>query len=773
MKTDPVCGMKVDESTPHQVTRDGETTYFCSAHCQHKFEDGLDKSPSADAHQHHHHAKPKTEVPPAPNGDVIYTCPMHPEVEQDHPGDCPKCGMALEPKTISADTPEDESEYLDMKRRFVIGGILTLPVFLLAMAHLFPGLQHHPVISGDVSRWIQFILATPVVIWAGWPFFVRGWKSVVHRSLNMFTLIAMGVGSAYVFTVFAMLFPHVFPPSFTRHGKVDIYAESAAVIVVLVLLGQVLELRARRKTGHAIRALLGLSPRTAVVIRNGTEESIPLEHVVVGDLIRIKPGEKIPVDGVVIEGSSFVDESMITGESMPVGKKTDDQAIGGTVNGSGSLIMKATRIGHDTVLAHIVDMVAHAQRSRAPVQGLADKVSRIFVPAVIATAAATFIVWALFGPEPRFAYAIANAVAVLIIACPCALGLATPMSIMVGVGRGAQAGVLIREASAIESMERVNTLVVDKTGTLTEGRPSVAQIVVAPGIQEADLLIITASLELGSEHPLADAVVRLARERNLSLTPADDFASESGKGVTGTIGRQRVIAGKKTFLQEQGVKGWETLEHDAEKLANAGSSIIYVAADGHAIGIVAVTDPIKESTKHALERLNDLGIRVIMLTGDNQRTAQSIAKRLNIGEVFAGVEPKDKYDHVRRLRAEGNIVAMAGDGVNDAPALAAAQVGIAMGTGTDVAMESAGITLLKGDLNGIARAITLSRHMMRNIRQNLLFAFGYNVIGVPVAAGLLYPAFGLLLNPMIAGAAMSISSVSVILNALRLSRKKL
>jgi len=772
MKIDPVCGMNVEESTPHQVTRDGETTYFCSAHCQQTFESGMDHS-GHDHHRHGNHAAPVATTTVTPNGPLVYTCPMHPEVEQDHPGDCPKCGMALEPKTISADTPDDASEYRDMKRRFLVGAALTLPVFLLAMAHLVPGLHHHPVISGDLSRWIQFLLATPVVGWAGWPFFVRGWKSLKNRSLNMFTLIALGVGSAYVFTAVAMLFPQVFPPSFTRHGKVDIYAESAAVIVVLVLLGQVLELRARRNTGQAIRALLGLSPRNALVIRHGAEISVPLEQVVVDDLIRIKPGEKVPVDGVVSEGSSHVNESMITGESMPIGKNPGDPVIGGTVNGNGSLIMKAMRIGRDTVLAQIVEMVSHAQRSRAPVQALADKVSRIFVPAVIVTAVLTFMMWALFGPEPRFAYAIANAVAVLIIACPCALGLATPMSIMVGVGRGAQAGVLIREASTIEAMEKVDTLVVDKTGTLTEGRPQVVRITPVPGIAEAELLTITASLEVGSEHPLADAIVRSARERNLALRPVTRFSSVPGNGVSGYLENRRVIAGKGRFLQEQGVRGLEALAAAEEQLADAGCSIIHIAADDRAIGLVAVADPVKPSTKPALARLHALGIRVIMLTGDHPKTAHAIAGRLNIREVFAGVEPKDKFDHVRRLRNEGYIVAMAGDGINDAPALAAAHVGIAMGTGTDVAMESAGITLVKGDLNGIARGISLSRRMMRNIRQNLLFAFGYNIIGIPVAAGLLYPAFGLLLSPMIAGAAMSFSSVSVIVNALRLARLKL
>ncbi len=773
MKTDPICGMSVDESTPHTVTLNGETSYFCSAHCRQKFLDQSHQEHAPHLHDHNHDHHTKADPQPTAGGHQVYTCPMHPEIEQDHPGDCPKCGMALEPKTVSLDTPEDDTEYRNMRNRFVVGGVLTIPVFVLAMAHLIPGLGHHPVLGGEVSRWTQFILSTPVVLWAGWPLFVRGWKSLVRRSLNMFTLISVGVGSAYLFTAAAMLAPGLFPPSFSRHGQVGIYAESAAVIVVLVLLGQVLELRARKRTGHAIRALLGLAPRTANVIRDGVESEVPLEQVLVDDLIRIRPGGKIPVDGRVTDGASHVDESMVTGESMPVAKKAGDPVIGGTVNGNGSLTMQALRVGRDTMLAHIVDMVGKAQRSRAPVQGLADKVSGVFVPVVMAIAVLTFVIWAWIGPEPRYAYAIANAVAVLIIACPCALGLATPMSVMVGVGRGAQIGVLIRDAATMELMERIDTLVVDKTGTLTEGKPRVVKLVPAPGVSELELLSASASLESASEHPLADAVVSAAKEKGIHIVPATDFESVPGKGVTGTVGGSPVIVGKLAFLRDQGVQGLDTLDQEAVRLAEEGHTLVLTAVNQQLAGMLAIMDPVKSSAAAAMAELRSMNLRVIMLTGDNRRTAEAIATQLGIEEVHAEVEPKDKHDTVQQLRAEGRLVAMAGDGINDAPALAAAHVGIAMGTGTDVAMESAGITLVKGDLRSILRTVHLSRAMMRNIRQNLVFAFLYNLIGVPVAAGVLFPAFGLLLSPMLAGTAMTFSSVSVIVNALRLRKSKL
>jgi Cu+-exporting ATPase len=699
---------------------------------------------------------------------AIYTCPMHPEIEQDHPGNCPKCGMALEPKNMGAGDEEDDSELRDMTRRFWIGAALTLPVFLVAMAHLFPGTPEW--VDSDPSRWMQFALSTPVVLWAGWPFFVRGWQSLVNRSLNMFTLIAMGVGVAWLYSAVVMLAPGVFPPSFQHHGKIGIYFEAAAVITVLVLLGQMLELRARSRTGNAIRALLDLAPPTARVVRDGEEREVPLDEVQRGDQLRVRPGEKVPVDGRVIEGKTSVDESMLTGESMPVEKTAGEKVSGGTVNGTGSFLMEAERVGSETVLSQIIDMVAQAQRSRAPIQGLADKVAGWFVPTVIGIALLTFGMWAWLGPEPRFAYAIVNAVAVLIIACPCALGLATPMSIMVGVGRGAQAGVLIKDAGAMERMEKVNTLVVDKTGTLTEGKPRLTSIIPAEGVLENELLAAAAAVEAHSEHPLAAAIVRGAAERGMKPGSVADFESTTGGGVSGEVGGQKVLIGKAPFLKSRNITGLEALEARAAELQQEGQGAMFVAIDGRAAGILAVSDPIKESTQSAIEQLHQLGIKVIMLTGDNERTARAVAQKLGIDEVEAGVEPQHKNERVRKLREQGAVVAMAGDGINDAPALAAADVGIAMGTGTDVAMESAGITLMKGDLRGIEKAIRLSRAMMSNIRQNLFFAFIYNAAGIPIAAGLLYPFFGLLLSPMIAGAAMSLSSVSVIANALRLRR---
>jgi len=696
---------------------------------------------------------------------------MHPQIEQDHPGNCPICGMTLEPKTVLAGSEEDNAELRDMTRRFWIGAALALPVFILGMAHLFPNAPTW--VASDWSRWLQFILSTPVVLWGGWPFFVRGWQSVRNRSLNMFTLIAMGVGVAYFYSAVVMLFPQVFPPSFQEHGKIGVYFESAAIITVLVLLGQVLELRARSRTSSAIRALLDLAPQKAHVLRNGQEIDVLLAEIHVGDQLRVRPGEKIPIDGKIIEGRTSVDESMITGESMPVEKTVGDTVIGGTINQTGSILMEAEKIGAETVLSRIVQMVAEAQRSRAPIQALADKVSAWFVPAVIVVAVLTFLVWASVGPEPRFAYAIVNAVAVLIIACPCALGLATPMSIMVGIGRGAQEGVLIKNAEAIETMENVNTLVVDKTGTLTEGKPRLTAIIASNSATENELLAAAAAVEDQSEHPLARAIVQGAKDRQLSIPRAANFQSRTGGGVAGDVNGRIVLVGKPEFLKTQNIRDLDKLESKAADLQAQGQTVMFVAIDGRAVGILAVSDPIKESAPAVIEHLHRLGIKIIMLTGDNERTARAVADKLGIDEVEAGVEPQRKHERVRQLREQGYTVAMAGDGINDAPALAAADVGIAMGTGADVAMESADITLVKGDLRGIEKAIRLSRAVMHNIRQNLFFAFIYNALGIPIAAGVLYPFIRLLLNPMIAGAAMSLSSVSVIANALRLRAVKL
>ena len=696
---------------------------------------------------------------------------MHPEIERDKPGACPICGMALEPKTISAAGPEDDSELTDMTRRLWIGTALTLPVFILAMSHLIPNAP--PWLSGDASRWIQFALTTPVVLWAGWPFFVRGGRSLLSRHLNMFTLIAIGVGVAWLYSCVALFFPGLFPPATAHHEKPGLYFEAAAMITVLVLVGQVLELRARRRTGNAIRGLLDLTPPTAHLVRNGDEEEVSLAEVKTGDHLRVRPGEKIPVDGSLLEGQTTVNESMITGEALPVEKSSGDKVIGGTLNDTGSFVMEAERVGDETVLAQIVRMVSEAQRSRAPIQRLADKVSGYFVPAVLLAALITFAAWIWFGPEPRLAHAIVNAVAVLIIACPCALGLATPMSIMVGVGRGAHAGVLVKNAGAIELMEKVRTLVVDKTGTLTEGKPRVTKIIAAAGTTENDLLAAAASAEQQSEHPLASAIVAAAREKKLVVENIEDFSSTTGGGVLARKGGAKIVVGQPAFLRENGITGLENFEKQARDLQAEGQTVIFVAIGGSAAGIIAVSDPIKPSTPAAIRELQRLGLKVIMLTGDNERTAQAVGKKLGLDQVEAGVAPKDKHERVEALRREGSIVAMAGDGINDAPALAAADVGIAMGTGTDVAMESAGITLVKGDLNGIVQAIHLSRAVMRNIRQNLFFAFIYNALGIPIAAGLFYPFFGLLLSPIIAGAAMSLSSVSVIGNALRLQRVQL
>jgi P-type Cu+ transporter len=753
---DPVCGMSVDpHTTPHRHTYQGRPYYFCSNGCRTKF--------AADPARY---LSPAAAAALGVAAGTIYTCPMHPQIRQIGPGSCPICGMALEPEMASSESAPNP-ELIDMTRRFWIGLVLSLPVVALEMGgHL---VDLHGVISQSTSNWLQLVFATPVVLWAGWPFFVRGWRSLITRNLNMFTLIAMGTGVAFLYSVVATLMPGLFPSALRGHdGAVAVYFEAAAVITVLVLLGQVLELRAREQTSGAIRALLDLAPKVARRVKeDGSDEEIPLDRVAVGDRLRVRPGEKVPVDGVLIEGRSSLDESMVTGESMPATKEVGAKVIGGTLNQSGGFVMRAEKVGRDTMLAQIVQMVAQAQRSRAPIQRLADQVSGWFVPAVIVFAALAFAAWATFGPEPRFTYGLVAAVTVLIIACPCALGLATPMSIMVGVGRGAQAGVLIRNAEALERMERVDTLVVDKTGTLTEGKPKVVAIVPAPGQTEDDVLRLAASVERSSEHPLAAAIVAAANERGIALAPVMGFDSPTGKGAVGMVERKRIVLGNAKFLAELGIVT-DALASEAERLRGDGATAIFVAIDGKAAGVIAIADPVKATTPAALEVLRREGLRIVMLTGDNHTTARAVAERLGITEVEAEVLPDHKSDVVARLRSEGRVVAMAGDGVNDAPALAAADVGIAMGTGTDVAMESAGVTLIKGDLVGIVRARTLSAAVMRNIRQNLFFAFVYNAAGVPIAAGVLYPLFGILLSPVIAAAAMALSSVSVIGNALRL-----
>ena len=704
----------------------------------------------------------------------IYTCPMHQEVQQDHPGTCPKCGMTLELKTVTAGADEGENaELRDMTTRFWIGGALTLPVFVLAMGHLIPALGRQPWMDSDVSRWTQFAFATAVVFWAGWPLLHRGWRSVVTRNLNMFTLITIGVGAAFLLSAVAMLMPGLFPPTMQHMGKVPIYFESAAVIIVLVLLGQVLELRARSRTGSAIKALLNLAPPTARQVATGGDHEVPLDQVKVGDWLRVVPGDKVPVDGVIVEGHSSVEESMVTGEPLPIEKAVGDKVTGGTVNGPGGFVMRAERVGSDTLLGQIVHMVADAQRSRAPIQGLADKVAGFFVPVVLATSVLTFALWMWLGPEPRLSHAIVNAVAVLIIACPCALGLATPMSIMVGVGRGAQEGVLVKNAEALERLEKVTTLVVDKTGTLTEGKPKLMDVLPSGGFDAKEFLRLSASLEQNSEHPLAAAIVRGAKEQGIVFEEVKEFRSVTAGGVVGNISGRAVMIGKPDFLRNEKITGLEPIEASAVKLQEEGKTAMFVAIDGKLAGILAVADPIKSTTTEAIHDLHTLGLKLVMVTGDNRRTAAAVAKQLGLDGVEAEIEPAGKVAYIKKLRAEGKHVAMAGDGINDAPALSEAEVGIAMGTGTDVAMQSAGVTLVKGDLRGIAKAIRLSRATMRNIRQNLLFAFLYNAMGIPVAAGVLYPFFGLLLSPIIAGAAMSLSSVSVIGNALRLRKLKL
>ena len=763
---DPVCGMTVDpENAAGSVEYKGTTYYFCSTHCVHRFQ----KDPESFLNK----TQPVgiTRAPKPAATARKYTCPMHPEIIRDGPGSCPICGMALEPLVASLEE-EENTELTDMTRRFWTAIILTIPVFALGMSELIPGQPLQQLLSMRTLAWLQLVLASPVVLWAGWPFFVRAWQSIVNRSLNMFTLIGLGVAVGYLFSVIAVVLPGIFPASFRdAHGNVAVYFEAAAVIVTLVLLGQVLELRARSQTGNAIKALLGLAPKTARRLRDdGQEEDVPLDQVHVGDRLRVRPGEKIPVDGVVLEGSSAVDESMITGEPIPVAKRADDRVVGATVNGTGSFVMRAERVGSETLLAQIVQMVAEAQRSRAQIQKLADVVSSYFVPAVVLIAVVTFVVWSILGPEPRLAHGLVNAVAVLIIACPCALGLATPMSIMVATGRAALNGVLFKNAEAIEVMRTVDTLVVDKTGTLTEGKPQLQDVVTTDAIDEQTLLRLAASLERNSEHPLAAAIVSGARDRGVSLIDAAHFHSLTGKGVVGDVEGHRVAVGNRSLLEELNV-GADELTKQAESLRANGQTIMFVLVDDKPAGLIGVADPIKETTPEAVKQLHAEGIRIVMLTGDSRTTAETVGRKLGIDEVVAEVLPDQKVDVVKKLQGAGRIVAMAGDGINDAPALAQAQVGIAMGTGTDVAMKSAGVTLVKGDLRGISRARALSRATMNNIKQNLFFAFVYNTIGVPIAAGVLYPFFGILLSPMIAAAAMSFSSVSVIANALRLRNK--
>ena len=817
---DPVCGMEVNPSDAAGMYEYGGTTYFfCNPSCLERFRAQPDaylapaqdiiaprvssrgspgqlapepRYPSTDGYgaeqpaytcpmdpeirQKAPGACPKCGMalepwtPPNPATKTEYVCPMHPEVVRQEPGACPKCGMALEPRTVTAQE-EVNPELVDMTRRFWTSLFLTAPVFFLAMSEMIPGHPVQKVISGRMLTWIQLGLATPVVLWGGWPFFARGWASIVNRRLNMFTLVATGTGTAYAYSLIATLFPGIFPESFRGHGgEVAVYFEAAAVITTLVLLGQVLELRARSQTGSAIKALLRLAPKTARLLReDAREEDVLLERVQPGDRLRVRPGEKVPVDGIVLEGTSSVDESMVTGEAISVEKQASDRVTGGTVNGTGSLVMRAERVGSDTLLAHIVRMVSEAQRSRAPIQRLADVVSGYFVPAVVLVAVLTFIIWALVGPPPRLAHALVNAVAVLIIACPCALGLATPMSIMVGTGRGALAGVLIKNAEALEVLEKVDTLVIDKTGTLTEGKPHLVSVQALPGCDDSDLLRLAASLERGSEHPLASALVAAAQEKGLQLSEAKDFQSATGEGVVGTVDGQRVALGNQKLGERLGIELGPLVEQ-ADALRREGQTVVFVAVNGRAWGLLGVADRIKPSTPEAIRMLHRDGVRIVMLTGDSRSTAAAVARKLGIDEVEAEVLPARKGEVVKQLQAQGRVVAMAGDGINDAPALAQAHVGIAMGTGADVAMESAGITLVKGDLRGIARARRLSRATLRNIRQNLFFAFVYNTVGVPLAAGALYPVFGLLLSPMLAAMAMTFSSLSVVSNALRLRK---
>jgi Cu+-exporting ATPase len=825
MERDPVCGMAVQPAQSSATVNHAEKTYFfCCAGCAAKFRAEPEKylaaqtSPSATMREAEHPAKSSlvqlgvTQPPPQvsvagqpsyicpmdpevraerpgpcpkcgmalepavplpPITRVEYTCPMHPEIVRDAPGSCPICGMALEARTVSIDDDQNP-ELVSMTRRFWISVALTIPVLALGMSDMIPGQPFQHWLGTRTIAWLELLLATPVVLWAGWPFFQRGWASLVNRSLNMFTLIALGTGTAYVYSVIAVLFPGIFPPSFRdMSGGVPVYFEAAAAITTLVLLGQVLELRARSQTSTAIRSLLKLSPKTARLVRaDGTEIDVPLEHIQASDQLRVRPGEKVPVDGVVVDGDSSIDESIMTGEPIPVEKTAGGHVIGGTVNGTGTFVMRAERVGSDTLLAQIVRMVSEAQRSRAPVQKLADRVASFFVPAVVLVAVLAFALWATVGPEPKMAHALLNAVAVLIIACPCALGLATPMAIMVGTGRGALAGILVKNAEALEILEKVDTLIIDKTGTLTEGRPRVTSITPAPGSSDLQVLRIAATLERGSEHPLAAAILAALSERHLEPGDLADFHSRTGKGVTGVVDEKKAALGNRALFADLGINLAE-FDERAKSLEAEGQTVMFVSTNGKAAGIIGVADPVKASAPEAIARLHREGIRIVMLTGDSRATARTVARKLGIEEVHAGVLPGDKAEIVKRLQSEGRIVAMAGDGVNDAPALTQANVGIAMATGTDIAMESAGITLLRGDLRGVVRARTLSHATMRNIRQNLFFAFAYNSLGVPIAAGVLYPFFGLLLSPILASAAMTFSSVSVIMNALRLRRVSL
>lgn len=758
MTKDPVCGMNVDsKKAPFKFTYQNQHYFFCSQRCLDKFK----QNPN-------NYLSTQQQIKPVRSA-VEYTCPMHPEVVQDHPGNCPICGMALEPKNVA--TEEDDSEYKNMRLRFWIGLAFSIPVFLLAMGNMI--FTFDEFIPLNLSRWLQFIFSTPVVLWAGWPFFERGWRSIVNRHLNMFSLISLGIGVAYIYSVIAFFFPQVFPPSFILHGDVPLYFESAAIITVLVLLGQVLELKARSQTSQSIKALLGMAAKSARVIVNEEEKEIPIDQVKIGDILRVRPGDKIPVDGKITEGKSNIDESMITGEPIPVEKVVGSIVVGGTINQTGSFLMQAEKIGSETLLSRIVQMVAEAQRSRAPIQSLADKVAAYFVPAVVLVAILTFIIWAWIGPQPSFIYGLVNAVSVLIIACPCALGLATPMSIMVGMGRGAEAGVLIKNAEALEKLEKVKIIIIDKTGTLTEGKAKLTQVISNEQGKENEILRFAAAVEQNSEYPLAASIVQGAKERSMSLPKVESFQSITGRGVIGKVENHEVLVGKSSFLEERKINGIAALQQKAEELQKQAHTVMFVAIDGQAIGLITVSDPIKSSTPNAVQQLHQLGQKIVMITGDNEQTAQSVAKELSIDEVHAGVAPEYKQEFIQKAKGKSGFVAMAGDGINDAPALAAADVGIAMGTGTDVAMESADVTLLKGDLMGIVKAIHLSHAMMKNIRQNLFFAFIYNVLGIPIAAGILYPFTGLLLNPMIAALAMSLSSVSVIANALRLRKNRL
>ena len=827
MKTDPICGMTVDETKALSAQRDGRTFYFCSERCRNEFVgqaqpkdqaqqiqthpekysrsgDHPEEVPHGVGHAQYHTVETKPAsgakyfcpMDPDVTSDkpgvcpkcgmalernpawvsqdhVIYTCPMHPEVQQDHLGTCPICGMALEPRTATAETEEESSEAKDMTRRFWVALALSIPVLVLGMGHLIAGFHIDHWIAPRLNQWIQFVLATPVVLLCAWPFLVRGVNSIRTWHPNMFTLISLGVGAAYLFSVAALLVPSAFPSAFRVNNVLPVYFEAAALITTLVLLGQMLEARARSRTGAAIKALLNQAAKTARVVRDGHEVEVPVAEVIKGDRLRVRPGEKIPVDGVILEGQSSVDESMITGESIPVEKQTGDRATEATLNQTGSFLMQAERVGKETMLARIVEMVAEAQRSRAQIQRLADTVSSYFVPAVVLVSLGTFAGWAAFGPEPRLAHALVNAVAVLIIACPCALGLATPMSIMVGVGRGAREGVLVKNAEALERLEKVDTVVIDKTGTLTEGKPKVTEVIGGQLLEGDDLLRIVASLERHSEHPLAAAIMRSAEDRGLTLAEPERFDSVTGGGVVGRVDSREVLVGNKRLLESRGVAGLGSFGTRAERLELEGSTVVYAAVDGKPAGVIAIADPIKGTTQQAIAELHHLGRRVVMLTGDNQRTASAVGRKLSMDEIRAEVAPQDKQQVIKELREAGHAVAMAGDGINDAPALAAADAGIAMGTGTDVAIESAGITLVKGDLRAVVKAIHLSQQVMRNIRQNLFFAFIYNALGVPIAAGVLYPFFGILLSPIIASAAMSFSSVSVVANALRLRKAKL